>query len=71
MEEDVYEDEVCDVFTNIQETNRGYTLRMDVPSVLFSVIVGKKGETKKKIEEETSTQILIPKQGQQEQEIGE
>ena len=67
----MYEDEVCDVFTNIQETNRGYTLRMDVPSVLFSVIVGKKGETKKKIEEETSTQILIPKQGQQEQEIGE
>ena len=42
---------------------------MDVPSAYFKFIIGKKAETKKRIENETKTQLRIPKQGE-EGEIG-
>ena len=42
---------------------------MDVPSAYFKFIIGKKGETRKRIENETKTQVRIPKQGE-EGEIG-
>ena len=67
--EDIYADEVCDAFNNIEQTETGYRLAMDVPSVFFKYIIGKKGEAKKKIEMETRTQIKIPRQGD-EGEIG-
>ena len=43
---------------------------MEVPSSLFKFILGKRAETKKKIEKETNTQIMIPRQGE-EGDVGE
>lgn len=55
----MYEDEVCEGL--VQETPRGFmTLIDDVPSALFKFIVGKGGETKRRIEEDTNTRISIP-----------
>lgn len=36
---------------------------MDIPSALFKHIIGRKGETRRRIETETSTQLRIPKAG--------
>ncbi|XP_066477793.1 activating signal cointegrator 1 complex subunit 1 isoform X2 [Tiliqua scincoides] len=55
-------DEPCDAFL-VDETERGYQCAVDVPSALFKYIIGKKGETKKKLETETRTSISIPKLG--------
>ena len=57
------EDEACDAFGSIEKTEEGYQLRMQVPSLLYKFIIGKKGETKKKIEKETGTRIMIPRPG--------
>lgn len=64
IDDQTYEDEICDAFSNIEETENGFRLRMPVPSGFFKYIIGKKGETKKRIENETKTQISIPRQGQ-------
>ncbi|XP_033004999.1 activating signal cointegrator 1 complex subunit 1 [Lacerta agilis] len=55
-------DEPCDAFV-VEETQRGYQCAVDIPSPLYKYIIGKKGETKKKIETETRTSIIIPKPG--------
>ncbi|XP_053163479.1 activating signal cointegrator 1 complex subunit 1 isoform X2 [Hemicordylus capensis] len=55
-------DEPCDAFV-VEETERGYQCAVDVPSPLYKYIIGKKGETKKKLETETRTSINIPKPG--------
>ncbi|KAM6441917.1 activating signal cointegrator 1 complex subunit 1 isoform 1-T1 [Liasis olivaceus] len=55
-------DEPCDPFV-VEETERGYQCTMDIPSPLYKYIIGKKGETKKKLETETRTSISIPKPG--------
>ncbi|XP_077206567.1 activating signal cointegrator 1 complex subunit 1 isoform X2 [Paroedura picta] len=55
-------DEPCDAFV-IEETERGYRCAVDVPSPLYKYIIGKKGETKKRLETETRTAISIPKPG--------
>ncbi|KAJ8365717.1 hypothetical protein SKAU_G00145480 [Synaphobranchus kaupii] len=55
-------DEPCDALP-MEETEKGYRYAMDVPSVLYKYIIGKKGETRKKLESETRTSISIPKQG--------
>nr|XP_016847684.1 PREDICTED: activating signal cointegrator 1 complex subunit 1 isoform X1 [Anolis carolinensis]XP_016847685.1 PREDICTED: activating signal cointegrator 1 complex subunit 1 isoform X1 [Anolis carolinensis] len=55
-------DEPCDAFM-IEETERGYRCAMDIPSPLYKYIIGKKGETKKKLETETRTSINIPGPG--------
>uniref|UniRef100_A0A670I967 Activating signal cointegrator 1 complex subunit 1 n=2 Tax=Podarcis muralis TaxID=64176 RepID=A0A670I967_PODMU len=55
-------DEPCDAFV-VEETERGYQCAVDIPSPLYKYIIGKKGETKKKIETETRTSIIIPKPG--------
>ncbi|XP_054838908.1 activating signal cointegrator 1 complex subunit 1 isoform X2 [Eublepharis macularius] len=55
-------DEPCDAFV-IEESERGYRCAVDVPSPLYKYIIGKKGETKKKLETETRTSISIPKPG--------
>jgi len=64
-----YCDEICDAGLNVEETAKGFRLVMPVPSLFYKYIIGKKGETKKKIETETRTQILVPKPGEQREEI--
>nr|XP_020505650.1 activating signal cointegrator 1 complex subunit 1 [Labrus bergylta] len=60
--EDVAEDESCDT-TCIEQTDKGYRCAIDVPSVLYKYIIGKKGETRRRLESDTKTSIGIPKQG--------
>ncbi|XP_065603109.1 activating signal cointegrator 1 complex subunit 1 isoform X1 [Cyrtonyx montezumae] len=55
-------DEPCDTFV-VEETEKGFQCRVEVPSPLYKYIIGKKGETKKRIETETRTSISIPKPG--------
>ncbi|XP_066520744.1 activating signal cointegrator 1 complex subunit 1 [Hoplias malabaricus] len=55
-------DEPCDAI-NIEHTDKGFRCAIDVPSVLYKYIIGKKGETRKRLESETRTSISIPKQG--------
>ena len=69
IEEDEYADEFCDDSTNIEQTQDGFKMRMSIPSAYFKYIMGKKGETKRKLENDTKTQIRIPRQGE-EGEIG-
>lgn len=66
----IWEDEACDAVESVEKTEQGYKLSMEVPSSLFKFILGRRAETKKKIEKETTTQIMIPRQGE-EGDIGE
>lgn len=66
----IWEDEACDTAESVEKTEQGYRLCMEVPSSLFKFIIGKRAETKRKIEKETGTQIMIPRQGQ-EGDVGE
>ncbi len=59
-----------DISAQIEQTESGYKLALDIPSPYFKYIIGKKGETKKRLENETRTQIIIPRQGM-EGEIGQ
>ncbi|XP_008312775.1 activating signal cointegrator 1 complex subunit 1 [Cynoglossus semilaevis] len=59
---DIAEDETCDTHL-IEQTDKGYRCAIDVPSVLYKYIIGKKGETRKRLETDTKTSINIPKQG--------
>ncbi|XP_041829759.1 activating signal cointegrator 1 complex subunit 1 [Melanotaenia boesemani] len=56
------EDDTCDSHF-IQQTDQGYRCSIDVPSVLYKYIIGKKGETRRRLEFDTKTSINIPKQG--------
>lgn len=60
--EDLGEDESCDSHF-IEQTEKGYRCAIDVPSVLYKYIIGKKGETRRRLEFDTKTSINIPKQG--------
>ncbi|XP_022598292.1 activating signal cointegrator 1 complex subunit 1 [Seriola dumerili] len=60
--EDLAEDETCDTHS-IDKTDKGYRCAIDVPSVLYKYIIGKKGETRRRLESDTKTSISIPKQG--------
>lgn len=60
--EDLVEDETCDTHC-IEQTEKGFRCAIDVPSVLYKYIIGKKGETRKRLEYDTKTSINIPKQG--------
>ncbi|XP_054687232.1 activating signal cointegrator 1 complex subunit 1 isoform X2 [Grus americana] len=55
-------DEPCDAFV-VEETEKGFQCRAEIPSPLYKYIIGKKGETKKRLETETRTSISIPKPG--------
>lgn len=59
-----YCDEVCDLRTPIEETENGFQLKLDIPSAFFKHIIGRKAETKRRLETETRSQIRIPKNGQ-------
>ena len=69
-EEVMWDDEACDAFGLVEKTDEGYKLLMETPSSLYRFIIGKKGETKRKIEKDTGTHIWIPRQGQ-EGDVGE
>ncbi|CAL8282985.1 unnamed protein product [Merluccius merluccius] len=55
-------DEVCESHS-IEQTDNGFRCAIEVPSVLYKYIIGKKGETRKRLETDTKTSINIPKQG--------
>ncbi|XP_041511631.1 activating signal cointegrator 1 complex subunit 1 isoform X3 [Microtus oregoni] len=67
-----YSDEPCDAY-EVEQTPQGFRATVSAPSLLYKSfsalflrhIVGKRGDTKKKIEMETKTSINIPKPGQQ------
>nr|XP_046232961.1 activating signal cointegrator 1 complex subunit 1 [Scatophagus argus] len=56
------EDETCDSYC-IEQTDKGFRCAIDVPSVLYKYIIGKKGDTRRRLEFDTKTSISIPKQG--------
>ncbi|XP_053442199.1 activating signal cointegrator 1 complex subunit 1 isoform X2 [Nycticebus coucang] len=56
-------DEPCDAY-EVEQTPQGFRSTVRAPSLLYKHIVGKRGDTKKKIEMETKTSISIPKLGQ-------
>ncbi|XP_011617159.2 activating signal cointegrator 1 complex subunit 1 [Takifugu rubripes] len=60
--EDCADDEICDTYV-IEQTDKGFRCAIDVPSVLYKYIIGKKGETRRRLEFDTKTSINIPKQG--------
>ncbi|RUS74248.1 hypothetical protein EGW08_017986, partial [Elysia chlorotica] len=64
-----YCDESCDQDLDIEVTNRGFCLRVPVASAYNKYIIGKKGETKRRLEAETKTQIAVPKPGDKEEVI--
>ncbi|KAF7658700.1 hypothetical protein LDENG_00008860 [Lucifuga dentata] len=59
---DLAADEACD-YHYIEQTDKGFRCAIDVPSVLYKYIIGKKGETRRRLESDTKTSISIPKQG--------
>ncbi|OBS68715.1 hypothetical protein A6R68_02739 [Neotoma lepida] len=59
-----YSDEPCDAY-EVEQTPQGFRATVSAPSLLYKHIVGKRGDTKKKIEMETKTSISIPKPGQE------
>lgn len=59
------DDEACDVSESVERTEQGYRLSVEIPSSLFKFILGRRAETKKKIEKETNTQIMVPRQGEE------
>ncbi|XP_014662782.1 PREDICTED: activating signal cointegrator 1 complex subunit 1-like [Priapulus caudatus] len=50
---------------DIEQTDTGYRTCLEVPSPYFKYLIGKKGETKKRLESETKTRITIPKSGEE------
>ncbi|XP_074657827.1 activating signal cointegrator 1 complex subunit 1-like [Tubulanus polymorphus] len=60
---DMYEDESCDSCLPIVESDSGFKLSLNVPSAYFKFIIGKKGETLRRLEQETRAQIRLPRQG--------
>ncbi|KAK6328113.1 hypothetical protein J4Q44_G00000910 [Coregonus suidteri] len=56
------EQEFCDSHA-IEQTDKGFRCAIDVPSVLYKYIIGRKGETRRRLESDTKTSINIPKQG--------
>lgn len=55
---------MVDAVEDIECTSSGYRLKLELPSVFYKYIIGKKGETKKRLESETRTQIRIPRQNE-------
>lgn len=63
-----WDDEVCgaNACVNIEEMDSGqFRHSMDIPSPYFKFIIGKKGETKRRLETETETQVTIPGHGKE------
>lgn len=62
--ENCYNDETCDAADNIEEYSGGFRIHLDIPGPCYAYIIGKRGETKRRIEAETKTQIRVPKLGE-------
>jgi len=60
---DTFEDEICDAGLDITETANGFQISLRIHSAYFKFLIGKNGQTKKRLEMETKTQIRIPRQG--------
>ncbi|XP_052272061.1 activating signal cointegrator 1 complex subunit 1-like isoform X6 [Dreissena polymorpha] len=61
-----YNDEICALDqSNVEETSDGFRTLVKAPSALFKFVIGRQGESKKRLETETRTKIKIPKQGQE------
>ncbi|KAH3844216.1 hypothetical protein DPMN_086471 [Dreissena polymorpha] len=61
-----YNDEICALDQpNVEETSDGFRTLVKAPSTLFKFVIGRQGESKKRLETETRTKIKIPKQGQE------
>ncbi|EDS29240.1 conserved hypothetical protein [Culex quinquefasciatus] len=64
VEEDIYEDDDRELDYDIQMVDGGkFQTSFHVPSAFFAMLIGAKGATRKRLETETKTQILVPKQG--------
>lgn len=64
VEEDFYEEDDRELDYDIQLKEGGkLQTSFHVPSVFFAMIVGNKGTTRRRLEAETKTQIIVPKQG--------
>ena len=50
---------------DIECTANGYQLTFPLASAFYKFVIGKKGETKKRLENETRTQLRIPRQGEE------
>ncbi|XP_060262584.1 activating signal cointegrator 1 complex subunit 1 isoform X4 [Ovis aries] len=57
-------EEPCETYEVVQ-TLQGFRCTVKAPSLLYKHIVGKRGDTRKKLEVETKTSISIPKPGQE------
>ncbi|XP_040098442.1 activating signal cointegrator 1 complex subunit 1 isoform X3 [Oryx dammah] len=57
-------EEPCETYDVVQ-TPQGFRCTVKAPSLLYKHIVGKRGDTRKKLEVETKTSISIPKPGQE------
>ncbi|KAM6186096.1 activating signal cointegrator 1 complex subunit 1 isoform 2-T2 [Rhynchocyon petersi] len=57
-------EEPCEAYVVVQ-TQQGFQCSIRAPSLLYKHIVGKRGDTKKKLETETKTTINIPRPGQE------
>ncbi|XP_052783371.1 activating signal cointegrator 1 complex subunit 1-like isoform X2 [Mya arenaria] len=65
-DQSAYSDETCALDQAcLEETSDGYKTVVQAPSGLFKFIIGRKGETKQRLEVETRTKIRIPRQGQE------
>lgn len=53
----------CDYSDVIENASGSYSTSMIIPSALCGVVIGAKGATKKRIEQETKTHISVPPQG--------
>ncbi|XP_058463282.1 activating signal cointegrator 1 complex subunit 1 [Malaya genurostris] len=64
IEEDLYEEDDRELEYDIQIKEGGkFQTSFHVPSVFFAMIIGAKGATRRRLEVETKTQIIVPKQG--------
>ncbi|XP_055531299.1 activating signal cointegrator 1 complex subunit 1 [Wyeomyia smithii] len=64
VEEDLYEEDDRETDYDIQMVDGGkFQTSFHVPSVFFAMIIGSKGTTRRRLEAETKTQIIVPKQG--------
>ncbi|XP_067944199.1 activating signal cointegrator 1 complex subunit 1-like [Watersipora subatra] len=64
-EQYVADKKVEDVDPRVTEKDGRFSASLDIPSALFKFVIGKKGETKKRLEYETKCKIVIPQRGQE------
>lgn len=58
-------DEYATCEANVEQTENGFRTAIDVASAYFKYIIGKGGESRRRLEQETKTQIRIPRHGQE------